>query len=51
MGSCCKEKQNEKACATGNAENGTEEKLIGSFEDEPVKIVAVEPPDGGFWVR
>ena len=37
MGSCCKEKENDKACAPRNAENGTEEKLIGSFEDEPAK--------------
>ena len=49
MGSCCKEEEKEKSNVNGEA--GTEERLIGTFEDEPVKVEVVEPPDGGLMVR
>ena len=49
MGSCCKEEEKEKPNANGDVEN--QERLIGSFEDEPTKVVVVEPPDGGVMVR
>jgi len=50
MGSCCKEEGKEKSNANGEA--GTEERLMGSFEEEPIKTEVVEPPDGGLmaWV-
>ena len=49
MGSCCKEEEKEKSNANGEA--GTEERLMGSFEEEPIKTEVVEPPDGGLMVR
>ena len=65
MGSCCKETETEKgwkafsfhknksskSCANENAEVGNDERLIGTLEEESTKVVVVEPPDGGFWVR
>ena len=65
MESCCKETETEKgwkkfsflknksskSCSNENAENGNDECLMGTFEEEPSKVVDVEPPDGGFMVR